>query len=101
MQENELGDEGFTALGNALAVNTTLQQVALGGNRNHTDVGLIYLAHGLRRATKRAAPLNLTGVDLGKVADVIGALLCRACPGLRPLVRQPRRGQPALCYPKP
>ena len=32
MQENELGDEGFTALGNALAVNTTLQQVALGGN---------------------------------------------------------------------
>ena len=72
LQENRLGDEGFTALGNALATNTTLQQLALGGNQNHTDVGLIYLAHGIRRAAKRAAPLNLTGVDLAKVADIIG-----------------------------
>ena len=105
MQENDLGDEGFAALGNALAVNTTLQQVALGGNRNHTDVGLIYLAHGLRRAKKRAAPLNLTGVDLGKVADVIGAVLRVAFPGRPPLSCAPaslsslstRRGRPAMC----
>lgn len=82
LQENRLGDDGFTALGNALAINTTLQQLALGGNQHHTDIGLIYLAHGIRcgarRATQRAAPLHLTGVDLAKVADVIGllAFLC-------------------------
>ena len=79
MQENNLGDEGFRALGDALAVNCSVQQVALGGNRGYTDVGLTFLALGVRRG-KRAAPLNLTGIDFTTIADMIGSCLLTPCP---------------------
>ena len=74
MQENAFGDEGFTALGNALSINKTLQQVSIGGNRGVTDVGLTMLALGLRRRARADKPLNLTGIDLAPVAETLGML---------------------------
>ena len=41
-----------------------------------TSVGLTFLALGLRRTSKRAAPIKLTGVDLATVADTLGPQPC-------------------------
>ena len=72
-QENFFGDEGLTALGKTLSANSVLQKVTLGGNKGFSDLGVTMLALGIRRRPKTEVPLHLTGVDLGSVAETIGA----------------------------